>query len=211
MFAVIGAGAVATAFGVGPAQAAGNSTTINPSGAHAKAQNIGNVTIAVGSYTVTCTGLTSTGQVPVAPANHNASGPVAVAIGVPTFSGCSINAPFESVTVTANATNGAWSLSAQNGSPITGSLNIPKAGVTATISGLLNCSVVAAPTGPASVSGTFTNGTNSTTNPSYAQASSSVPLSITGGGCPTDTSGTIAGKIGVYDTDNTATAITVSK
>jgi hypothetical protein len=67
-------------------------------------------------------------------------------------------------------------------------------------SGLASCKVVVAPTAPAALAGTWTNG-----NPSTVQATNSpAPIKVTGGfGCPT--SATTGSVTGVYKVTNTTT------
>ncbi len=189
----------------GPAQATpAGSTTVGPAGAAVKATNQGPLVFTAGSVTFTCTSAVATGSVPAAPANHNASGPVSVTISAPTISGCSSNIPGLNATA---STTGAWTVTVQNGSPITGSITIPKAGVTIKSTGLASCTAVVAPNGPASLAGTFTNGNPAT----VSAANAPLPVKVTGGFlCPTNvTSGNQTATFALTNTTNPSQPITV--
>ncbi|MCX5072283.1 hypothetical protein OHA84_29855 [Streptomyces sp. NBC_00513] len=180
------------------------STTVTPAGHAFKATLSGKATLKAGSVTVTCTVSVSTGTVPAAPGNNNPAGAVTSPITPPTYSSCSSSLPGVTPTVT---TSGAWTVSMQNGSPITATLKVPVGGLVVTTSGLANCTVTAAPSAPANVGGTWTNGAP----PSLTFTNASVPVTVTGGfGCPTSaTSSTFNALYKVTDTTNPAQQITV--
>ncbi|WP_405164933.1 hypothetical protein OG203_07420 [Nocardia sp. NBC_01499] len=195
--------AAAMAVGVGPAQAA-SSTTVSPAGAAVSATNQGPVTATAGAVTVTCNTVTATGSVPAAPNNQNSGGAVTVQIGAPTITDCSTNLPGLDATVT---TSGTWTVAVQNGSPIVGSLTIPKGGMTIKNSGIASCTAVVAPDGPATVNGTFTNGNPST----VAVSNGSAPINVTGDVlCPTnETTGTVSATLALKNTTDPSQPITV--
>ncbi|MFD7169898.1 hypothetical protein [Streptomyces violascens] len=186
-------------------------TTISPAGHSFAAQLTGQATFKAGSTTMTCTvsaSVPTTGannQVPAAPGNHNDAGAVSVPINPPTFSGCSTS--IGGVGVTAS-TNGAWSISAQNGSPVAAGLTMPKGGFVLKTSGLAACTITASPTGPTTVPGTWTNGAPS----SLAITDAPVPATVTGGFlCPTgDQTATFSATYNVTDTTDSAQQITVT-
>ncbi|MFD9821360.1 hypothetical protein [Streptomyces violascens] len=186
-------------------------TTISPAGHSFAAQLTGQATFKAGSTTMTCTvsaSVPTTGannQVPAAPGNHNDAGAVSVPINPPTFSGCSTS--IGGVGVTAS-TNGAWSISAQNGSPVAAGLTMPKGGFVLKTSGLAACTITASPNGPTTVPGTWTNGAPS----SLAITDAPVPATVTGGFlCPTgDQTATFSATYNVTDTTDSAQQITVT-
>ncbi|MFE3181337.1 hypothetical protein ACFXKR_10630 [Streptomyces violascens] len=186
-------------------------TTISPAGHSFAAQLTGQATFKAGSTTMTCTvsaSVPTTGannQVPAAPGNHNDAGAVSAPINPPTFSGCSTS--IGGVGVTAS-TNGAWSISAQNGSPVAAGLTMPKGGFVLKTSGLAACTITASPTGPTTVPGTWTNGAPS----SLAITDAPVPATVTGGFlCPTgDQTATFSATYNVTDTTDSAQQITVT-
>ncbi|MFD6885456.1 hypothetical protein [Streptomyces sp. NPDC059957] len=181
------------------------STTVTPAGHAFKATLSGKATLKAGSVTVTCTVSVSTGAVPAAPGNNNPAGPVSSPISPPTYSSCTSSMWGVTPTVT---TSGAWSVSMQNGSPITATMTVPTGGLVVQTSGLASCTVTAAPSGPASVPGTWTNGAP----PSLTFTNASVPVTVTGGfGCPTSaTASTFNAVYKVTDTTNPAQQITVA-
>ncbi|MEV8530446.1 hypothetical protein [Streptomyces sp. NPDC051211] len=187
-----------------PLPAAG-STTVTPAGHAFKATLSGKATLKAGSVTVTCTVSVSTGTVPAAPGNHNPAGPVSSPISAPTYSSCTSSMPGVTPTVT---TSGAWQVSMQHGSPITATMTVPTGGLVVRTSGLASCTVVAAPTAPAGVPGTWTNGAP----PSLTFTNTSVPVKVTGGfGCPTSaTASTFNAVYKVADTTDPAQQITVA-
>ncbi|WP_328302261.1 hypothetical protein OG389_32365 [Streptomyces sp. NBC_00435] len=180
------------------------STTVTPAGHAFKATLSGKATLKAGSVTVTCSVSVSTGTVPAAPGNHNAAGPVSSPISPPTYSSCTSSIPGVTPTVT---TSGAWSVSMQNGSPITATMNVPPGGLVVHTTGLATCTVTSAPFGPAGVAGSWTNGAP----PSLTFTNASVPVTVTGGfGCPTSaTSSTFNALYKVTDTTNPAQQISV--
>jgi hypothetical protein len=188
-----------------PAAAAAESTTVSPAGHGFTATLSGEATFTAGSVTVTCTASTSSGQVPAAPGNQNAAGPVSSAISPATYSSCTTSMPGVSATVT---TTGDWGVAMQNGSPVTAGLTIPTGGFVLKTSGLASCTVTAAPTAAATVNGTWTNGAPS----SLAFAGASVPVHVEGGfGCPTSaTSSTFSATYDVADTTDAGSQITVT-
>ncbi|HEY9368606.1 hypothetical protein [Streptomyces sp.] len=212
--------ATAAALGLGGAAAAhdlgaqASSTTVSPAGHRFAATLTGKATFTAGSTVMTCTVSASTATtganntIPAAPGNHNADGPVSATINPPTFSGCSTNIGGVSVTVTANSTNGPWSMSAQYGTPVAAGLTMPKGGVVIRTSGLASCTITASPTGPSAVNGTWTNGTPS----QLAIANAPVAATVTGGFfCPTgNQTATFSATYLVTDTTDTAQQITVT-
>ncbi|MGW6877631.1 hypothetical protein ACWGHA_35500 [Streptomyces xanthophaeus] len=180
------------------------STTVTRAGHAFKATLSGKATLKAGSVTVTCTVSVSTGTVPAAPGNTNPAGPVSSPISPPTYSSCTSSIPGVTPTVT---TSGAWTVSMQNGSPITATMKVPVGGLVVTTSGLANCTVTAAPTAPANVGGTWANGAPS----SLTFTNATVPVTVTGGfGCPTSaTFSTFNAVYKVADTTNPAQQITV--
>ncbi|MER7399431.1 hypothetical protein ABT381_28430 [Streptomyces sp. NPDC000151] len=198
------AGTATAAAPAAPGIAAG-STTVTPAGHAFAAKLSGKATFKAGSVTVTCTVSNATGKVPDAPANHNDAGAVASTITAPTYSSCTTSMAGVSATVT---TSGTWGVAMQNGAPSTAAMNIPQGGVVVKTSGLATCTVTAAPGGPATVNGTWTNGAPSTLTFSGA----SVPVTVTGGfGCPTSaTTSTFGATYTVSDTTDPAAQITVT-
>ncbi|MFD7081801.1 hypothetical protein ACFYXV_07090 [Streptomyces sp. NPDC002181] len=186
-----------------PAPLAG-STTVTPAGHSFKATLSGKATLKAGSVTVTCTVSVSTGTVPAAPGNQNASGPVSSPISPPTYSSCTSSIWGVTPTVT---TSGSWSVSMQDGSPITATMTVPTGGLVVQTSGLATCTVTAAPTAPANVAGTWANGAP----PSLTFTNSSVPVTVTGGfGCPTSATSSVFNAVyKVSDTTDPAQQITV--
>ncbi|MFF4578470.1 hypothetical protein [Streptomyces sp. NPDC001389] len=195
------ASATATA---APLPAAG-STTVTPAGHAFKAALSGKATLKAGSVTVTCSVSVSTGSVPAAPGNQNPSGAVSSPISPPTYSSCTSSMPGVTPTVT---TSGAWSVSMQNGSPVTATMTVPTGGLVVHTTGLATCTVTAAPGGPASVPATWANGAPS----SLTFSGASVPVTVSGGfGCPTSaTSSTFNAVYLVSDTTDPAQQITVT-
>ncbi|MET9883181.1 hypothetical protein ABZZ20_08455 [Streptomyces sp. NPDC006430] len=180
------------------------STTVTPAGHAFKAALSGKATLKAGSVTVTCTVSVSTGTVPAAPGNHNAAGPVSSPISPPTYSSCTSSMPGVTPTVT---TSGSWSVSMQDGSPITATMTVPVGGLVVHTTGLATCTVTAAPSAPANVAGSWANGAPS----SLTFTNASVPVTVTGGfGCPTSaTSSTFNAVYKVTDTTDPAQQITV--
>ncbi|MFB6612934.1 hypothetical protein ACIGFK_00285 [Streptomyces sp. NPDC085524] len=195
------ASAAPSAAAVSPAA---GSTTVTPAGHAFKAALSGKATLKAGSVTVTCSVSVSTGTVPAAPGNQNASGPVSSPISPPTYSSCTSSMPGVTPTVT---TSGAWTVSMQNGSPITATMTVPVGGLVVKTTGLASCTVTAAPTAAANVGGTWANGAPS----SLTFTNASVPVKVTGGfGCPTSaTSSTFNAVYLVTDSTDPAQQITV--
>ncbi|WP_030720856.1 hypothetical protein [Streptomyces sp. NRRL F-2580] len=196
-------GAVTAPVTAAPLPAAG-STTVTPAGHAFQATLTGKATLKAGSVTVTCTVSVATGTVPAAPGNSNPAGPVSSPISAPTYSSCTSSLPGVTPTVT---TSGAWTVSMQDGSPITATMGLPVGGLVVKTTGLASCTVTAAPTAPANVGGTWANGAPST----LAFTNASVPVKVTGGfGCPTSaTSSTFTAVYRVADATDPAQQITV--
>ncbi|MDX3533545.1 hypothetical protein PV721_03990 [Streptomyces sp. MB09-01] len=196
-------GAVTAPVTAAPLPSAG-STTVTPAGHAFQATLSGKATLKAGSVTVTCTVSVATGTVPAAPGNSNPAGPVSSPISAPTYSSCTSSMPGVTPTVT---TSGAWTVSMQDGSPITATMGLPVGGLVVKTTGLASCTVTAAPTAPASVGGTWANGAPS----SLTFTNASVPVKVTGGfGCPTSaTSSTFNAVYRVADTTDPAQQITV--
>ncbi|MCB5907094.1 hypothetical protein [Streptomyces pinistramenti] len=189
----------------GASTAAAAPTTVAPAGHGFSAALTGTSTFSAGSVTVTCTASGSTGQVPAAPGNHNAAGPVSSAISAPTYGSCTTSMPGVGATVT---TTGDWGVAMQNGAQVTAGLAMPSGGFVLKTSGLANCTVTAAPTAAATVSGSWTNGAPSTLK--FTDAA--VPVKVEGGfGCPTTaTSSKFNATYKVTDTTDPASRITVT-
>ncbi|KOU34395.1 hypothetical protein ADK53_15660 [Streptomyces sp. WM6373] len=201
------AGAIALASvtaSAAPAPVAG-STTVTPAGHDFKAVLSGKATLKAGSVTVTCTVSVSTGTVPAAPGNNNPAGPVSSPISPPTYSSCTSSMPGVTPTVT---TSGAWAVSMQDGAPITATMTVPTGGLVLKTTGLASCTVTAAPTAPASVPGTWANGSPST----LTFTNASVPVKVTGGfGCPTSATASVFNAVyKVSDVTDPAQDITVA-
>ncbi|MFH8367500.1 hypothetical protein [Streptomyces sp. NPDC018031] len=196
-----------------PTGAAAGSTTVTPAGHYFKATLSGKATFKAGSVTVTCsvsvsaspTGTDGKNQIPAAPNNTNADGPVGGPLSAPTYSSCTASLPGVTPTVT---TSGDWGVSVQNGSPSTASLTIPTGGFVLKTSGLASCTVTAAPTSSASVTGTWTNGTPA----KLAFSGVSVPVKVVGGfGCPTSsTTSTFTVAYDITDVTDPTQQITVT-
>lgn len=180
------------------------STTVTPAGHAFKATLSGKATLKAGSVTVTCTVSVAAGTVPAAPGNQNAAGPVSSPISAPTYSSCTSSLPGVTPTVT---TSGAWTVSMQNGSPVTATMTVPVGGLVVKTTGLASCTVTAAPTAAANVGGSWANGAP----PSLTFTNASVPVKVTGGfGCPTSaTSSTFNAVYLVTDSTDPAQQITV--
>ncbi|MFG2231161.1 hypothetical protein ACGFNX_14315 [Streptomyces sp. NPDC048723] len=180
------------------------STTVTPAGHAFQATLSGKATFKAGSVTITCTASVATGSVPGAPGNSNPAGPVSSPISAPTYSSCTSSMWGVTPTVT---TSGAWSVSMQNGAPITATMGLPVGGLVVQTSGLASCTVTAAPAAPANVGGTWANGAPST----LTFTNVSVPVTVTGGfGCPTSaTTSTFNAVYKVTDTTDPAQQITV--
>ncbi|MFB7170473.1 hypothetical protein ACFCYM_06530 [Streptomyces sp. NPDC056254] len=180
------------------------STTVTPAGHAFQAVLSGKATLKAGSVTVTCTVSASTGTVPAAPDNSNPAGPVSSPISPPTYSSCTSSMPGVTPTVT---TSGAWAVSMQDGAPITATMTVPTGGLVLKTTGLASCTVTAAPTAPASVAGTWVNGSPST----LTFTNASVPVKVTGGfGCPTSATASVFNAVyKVSDVTDPAQDITV--
>ncbi|MEU3350183.1 hypothetical protein [Streptomyces sp. NPDC037389] len=201
-----------TLTGGGPAAAHANdagSTTVQPAG-HAFAATLnGSATFKAGSITITCTSSSSApsgdnNRVPAAPGNANASGPVSTAITSPVYGDCTGSLPGVEISIT---TSGAWSVSIQNGSPITATLNAPTQGMILKSSGLANCTVTAAPDGPTTIPTRFVNGAPS----QLVVTDVAIPVKVEGGfGCPTTaTTAVLNATYDVTDVTDPSSQITV--
>ncbi|HET9622969.1 MAG TPA: hypothetical protein VFP84_16470 [Kofleriaceae bacterium] len=198
-------------------------TTVTPAGEHfSAALTTGtSATFKLGtSTTVTCTNSTTSGSVPASPANSNAGGPVSETITNPVFNdggttpckgtiaGINVNAPLST-----NSTNGPWSITLNGTGPTAvATLTIPKAGASTTVSLLgVNCTALIAPNGPASVTGSWTNGVSGG-KPKLVFTSQSIPVLTGGGGlCPSGTTITFSASFDVTDTTSSPpTQITVT-
>lgn len=202
--AFAGALSVASATATAAPLPQAGSTTVTPAGHAFKATLSGKATLKAGSVTVTCTVSVATGTVPAAPGNANPAGPVSSPISAPTYSSCTSSMPGVTPTVT---TSGAWTVSMQDGSPITATLTVPVGGLVLKTTGLATCTVTAAPTTAANVGGAWANGAP----PSLTFTNASVPVKVTGGfGCPTSaTTSTFNAVYKVTDTTDPAQQITV--
>ncbi|TXC98864.1 hypothetical protein [Streptomyces sp. ISID311] len=195
----------AAALPASSAPLAPSATTVTPAGHAFTATLSGKATFKAGAVTVTCTTSTSSGQVPAAPGNQNPAGPVSNSTTPATYGSCSTSLPGVSATVT---TTGTWGVAMQNGAPVTAGLTIPTGGFVLKTSGLASCTVTAAPTAPATVGGTWTNGAPST----LTFTNAAVPVKVVGGfGCPTTaTSSTFNASYKVADTTDPGSQITVT-
>ncbi|MFV2197803.1 hypothetical protein [Nocardiopsis sp. LOL_012] len=187
-----------------PAHAAG-STTVTPAGDEFSAALDGTATFTAGSITVTCDTSDAGGFVPSAPANANASGPVTGTISAPTFTDCDTNVPLVSAVVTTPDED--WDIVMQHGSPSTGTLVIPTAGVVVQTSGLASCTATVHPDGAAGVEGTWTNGGTE----SVLAFDTTVDVELEGGfGCPSGDSADFTATYDVANVTTPASPITVS-
>ncbi|WP_107655774.1 hypothetical protein [Nocardia suismassiliense] len=180
--AAAGSTAIAVALGGGLAQAQG-STTVTPADNAIFALSQGPVTFTVGQLIITCGESAAGGNVPMAPDNHSATGPVVLTFGPFDGSYCSTNVP----DLTAGVTSGGpWPIAVQHGSPINATLTIPDGGMSISLRGPeTRCSLGIAPNAPASVPATWVNGEPST----LVVDRVSVPMQPWGRyGCPTETS-----------------------
>ncbi|KAF4405503.1 MULTISPECIES: hypothetical protein [Streptomyces] len=205
----------ASSAGAAQDAAAAAPTTVSPAGDHFAATLSGDATFTAGSVTVTCTvstsvptdpaGTDANNQIPAAPGNTNADGPVASTINPPTYSSCSSSLPGVSVTVT---TSGTWGVSMQHGDPVGATLTIPQGGFLLETSGLASCTVTAAPDGDAPVAATWTNGEPSQLDFTDAE----VPVTVEGGfGCPTSSEVSVFNAVyEVTDVTDPAAQITVT-
>lgn len=191
LFSVLGATAAFCV--IAPAAFA---TTVVPAGEHFTATSTAASFKLGTAVTVNCTNSTETGSVPASPANSNPSpGSVTETISAPLFNdggtgpspckatllGVTVNAP-----LTTNTTNGNWSISLSGTGPTAvATLTIPKAGAKTTVSVLgNNCTATVAPNAQASITGTWTNGTNGG-KPTISFTNQSIPVLTGGGGlCP---------------------------
>jgi hypothetical protein len=139
-------GGTAYAAGVSPANTAitAKSTSVKFAG-----------TLSGLSFSVTCTSSTIKFTTP-----SSGYGPVNISPD-PTFTGCTDNFG-GSATITTNHTNGSWTLTAVP-SPTQVKITIPKGGVTMTTSTLPGCTVTAAPSGPATITASYSNSTGKAT------------------------------------------------
>jgi hypothetical protein len=153
---------------------------VTPAGDNFTIANTTNVTFSTSNgagSTWTCTGSTGAGTVPAA-ANNASSGSVtaqlSTAIG---FSGCT--SPLGNVTVTES---GGEYVDAQSFSPTTSDVDVAAIGVnqngyTWAIAG--GCTIKYSPNGASPVTGAWTDGTNSTTNPSTVAVNEQIAMSVT--------------------------------
>jgi YD repeat-containing protein len=212
------AGAGLVAFPAGPAQAAA-STTVGPAGHSYTAALVPGTTATflVGSTTVTCNQSVNNGAVPAEPANTSTDGPVVSALTPATFTNnggaCPTNVLFTTARTVSNSTNGDWTIALQyDQAGSVGTMTIPQAGVVTTISGLASCVVTVAPDGPASFSGPWVPGTESSPPVLDFSAGVSLPIRVTGGlTCPTGaTTARFTARYAVTDTTDATQQITVS-
>lgn len=219
-------GVVAAALGLGlgaltaaPAWALAPGTTVGPAGHAYTAALAGGTTatFVVGSTTVTCNQSGNTGQVPEEPANTSPDGPVVSALTPATFTNnggnCPTNVLFTTARTVSNNTNGDWTIALQyDPAGSTGTMTIPAAGVVTTISGLASCTVTVAPDGPASISGPWVDGTETSPPMLDFSAGVSLPIRVTGGlTCPTGaTTATFSARYTVTDTTDPARQIAVT-
>lgn len=192
---------------------AADSTTVTPAGDQFAATLNGTATFQAGAVTATCSVSTSEpssddgalNQIPAAPDNSNADGPVDSDLNPPTYGSCTTSLPGVSATI---VTSGTWGVSMQNGSSISATLTMPTGGFQLQTSGLASCTVTAAPDGAAAIAGSWSNGAPSRL--SFTDVS--VPVHVEGGfGCPTSsTSSTFNASYDVTDVTDPAAQITVT-
>jgi hypothetical protein len=159
----------------------GNATTVTPAGDNFSITNTTNATLTTSNgagTTVTCTGSTGAGTVPAA-TNNASTGSVTsqltTAIG---FTGCT--SPIGNATVTEA---GGEYIDVQSFSPTTSEVDVAAIGVnqngyTITFAGIA-CTIKASPNGASAVMGAWTDGTNSTTNPSTVVVKEQIAISFT--------------------------------
>lgn len=172
------------------------------------------MTFDAGPVTVTCTRSATepasgtSNRIPRQPANTNADGSVTMDISAPVFESCTTNAPGLKAKVTTNADRGPWKVALQHGTPSTARLIIPAGGFVLETSGLLSCTVTAAPGKAAEAEAAWTNGAPSTLRLSGA----TVPVKTEGGYfCPTSiTTAAITAAYQITNTTDPAHQITVS-
>ncbi|MFI5495755.1 hypothetical protein [Actinoplanes sp. NPDC051859] len=219
-------GVVAAALGLGlgalpaaPALAQASGTTVGPAG-HAYAAALVSGTTAgfvVGNTTVNCSASATTGEVPAEPDNTNPEGAVVSPLSPATFgvngAACPTNVPFTTARTVSNTTNGDWTISlAYDAAGPTGTMTIPTAGVITTITGLASCKVTVAPNGPATLTGPWIAGTETSPPVLDFSAGVSLPITVTGGlACPTGaTTAVFKAKYTVSDTTDATQQITVT-
>ncbi|MFF4531761.1 hypothetical protein ACFY1P_21125 [Streptomyces sp. NPDC001407] len=190
------------------------STTIAPAGHYFAATLNGKATFQLGPVVVTCAvsgsqptagGGDANNQIPAAPANHNDAGPVVSGLNSPTYSSCTTSQAGVSATVT---TSGAWSVAMQYGTPTTATLTIPTGGLVVQTTGLVSCTVTAAPDAAANLAATFDNGAPS----QLVVTDGPAPVKVTGGfGCPTATTSSLFNATyDITDATDPSSQITVS-
>lgn len=202
-----------------PALALAAGTTVGPAG-HAYAATLVSGTTAAfvaGSTTVTCNQSGNTGLVPAEPANTSPDGPVVSAVTPATFTNnggnCPTNVLFTTARTASNNTNGDWTIALQyDAAGSTGTMTIPTAGVVTTISGLASCTVLVAPDGPATLTGPWIDGTETSPPVLDFSAGVSLPIRVTGGlTCPTGaTTATFRARYAITDTTDATQQITVT-
>ncbi|UNM16425.1 hypothetical protein J4032_10020 [Streptomyces formicae] len=196
-----------------PAAPAG--TSMSPAGHRFDAVASGPIVFEAGPITVTCTASESRAQtgagayntIPPGPGNANPQGPVAVRIKAPVFKDCSTDAPGLRVAIETNENNGPWQISLQYGKPSTARLSIPAGGFVLKTSGLLSCTVTAAPDASTTAQGHWEAGSGSALTMEHAQ----IPVKIEGSFfCPTSlTTATISARYAVHNTTDPDHGITV--
>jgi hypothetical protein len=160
----------------------GNATTVTPAGDNFSITNTTNATLTTSNgagSTVTCTGSTGAGTVPAATNNASTgsvSAQLTTAVG---FTGCT--APlFGNATV---AESGGEYIDVQSFSPTSSDVDVAAIGVnqngyTITFANS-TCTIKASPNGASPVMGAWTDGTNSTTNPSTVVVNEQIAISLT--------------------------------
>jgi hypothetical protein len=160
----------------------GNATTVTPAGDAFSITNTTNATLTTSNgagSTVTCTSSTGAGTVPAATANAS-SGSVTAQLSTPIgFTGCTSTIGTPTVTET-----GGQYIDTQSFSPTTSDVDVAAIGVnqngyTISFASPLTCVIKASPNGASAVMGAWTDGTNSTTNPSTVVVNEQIALSFT--------------------------------
>jgi hypothetical protein len=162
----------------------GLATTMTPAGDNFTIANTTKATFTTSNgagLTWTCTSSTGAGTVPAA-ANNASSGSVTAQLSTPIgFTGCSFP-----ILGTATVTeSGGEYIDAQSFTPAGGSdvdvvaLGVNQSGYTISFAAPSTCVIKFSPNGASAVLGAFTDGTNSTTNPSIVSVNEQIAMSFT--------------------------------
>lgn len=212
--ATVGACAALVAFTTLPANALVSSTTVTPGGHNFSASLSAGATadFVVDTTTVSCHVSSTSGTVPAAPGNHNNAGPVHSSITPAVFEDpgpCPTTVPLTTATSTSS---GAWSIDLQfDPAGSTGTLNIPQHGVHTVLSGLVNCDVDIAPSGPITVTGSLVPASGGAP-PKLVISGATIPINVGSGfGCPTAThEATFTASYDIIDTTDGTQTINIT-